>query len=434
MMASELARYIAEIAVVDTHDHQCTEREWLESGPGDVLQDLFCSYPGGDLVSAGASPKAMARLVDGSEGDIEARWSGVAAAWEAMRFTGYGEAVRLHAEYVYGLERITPEALAACQPRLAALRQPGQRLAFMRDTVRLDHVQTDDKGWQFTPDPTGPEFFLYDMSWVLFCGRGLPFDEVAKQTGIEVTDLASLRRSAERLFELAGPTSIAIKTQHAYNRTLKWQRRSDADVERALQEVLKSPDVWDTEAGLCVGDWGLACGVELATQYNLPVKIHTGYHAGTGGMPLDWVRPANLCPLLKAYPEARFVLMHASYPYGAELIALAKHYPNVWADLCWAWAIDPHSTMELVRRYIHAAPINKLFAFGADTGYVTAAHAYTLQMRKWLTRALEAEVVDGELTEAEAIDVATQVLRGNQLACFDLDGTRAAIQARLVAG
>jgi hypothetical protein len=87
--------------------------------------------------------------------------------------------------------------------------------------------------------------------------------------------------------------------------------------------------------------------------------------------------------------------------------------------------------MEFVRRFLHAAPLNKLFAFGGDTGWPTSAYAYAIQARKWLTKALEAEVAEGELTEREAIAVATRLMRGNQLACFDLEGTRHAIQQRL---
>lgn len=427
-MATDLAQHIADIAVVDTHEHQCTEQQWLEDGPRDVLQDIFSHYPSADLVSAGASQQAVDRLVDGTDPDVKGRWAAVAKAWEAMQFTGYGEAVRLHAKHVYGLDRITPEGTVVCQDRLDALRKPGQRLVLLREVAKLDHVQIDNHAWRFDPDPTGPDFFLYDLSWVGFCGRSEVFDQIPEATGIEIRKLSQLRQAAEKVFDTLGPTTIAIKTQHAYNRTLNWSKRSDADAERALQAVLKDPNEWDTEAGLCLGDWGLARGVELATQYKLPIKIHTGYHAGVGGMTVDWVRPGNLCPLLREYPGARFVLMHGGYPYGQELIALAKHYPNVWADMCWAWSIDPHSGMDFVRRFIHAAPINKLFAFGGDTHYPTGTYAYSLQMRKWLTRSLAAEVADGELGESQAMEVATKVLRSNQLACFDLDGTREAIR------
>ena len=61
----------------------------------------------------------------------------------------------------------------------------------------------------------------------------------------------------------------------------------------------------------------------------------------------------------------------------------------------------------------------------------SSACAYATQARRWLTRALEAEVADCDLTEREAIHLATRLMRGNQLACFDLEGTRAAIRGRI---
>jgi predicted TIM-barrel fold metal-dependent hydrolase len=219
-----------------------------------------------------------------------------------------------------------------------------------------------------------------------------------------------------------------VKAQHAYNRTLKWEERPDADAERALQAALADPEGRGEGERLCLGDWCWARGVELAAEYNLPFKIHTGYYAGTGRMPVDRIPAGNLCSLLTRYPGTRFVLMHIAYPYSQELIALVKHYPNVWADLCWAWSIDPYTSADFVRRFLHAAPANKLFGFGGDTRWPTSAYAYALQARKWLTKALAAEVEDGELTERQAIDLATRLLRGNQLACFDLEGTRAAIR------
>jgi predicted TIM-barrel fold metal-dependent hydrolase len=135
-------------------------------------------------------------------------------------------------------------------------------------------------------------------------------------------------------------------------------------------------------------------------------------------MPVSRIPAGHLAPLLARYPTARFVLMHIAYPYSDELVALAKHYPNVYADLCWAWSIDPYSAAMFVRRMIHAAPANKLFAFGGDTSWPTAAVAYAHQARHWLTRALQAEVDEGLLREAEAIRLASRLMNENQYACF----------------
>ena len=107
-------------------------------------------------------------------------------------------------------------------------------------------------------------------------------------------------------------------------------------------------------------------------------------------------------------------------PHSQPTYTTPKHYSNVWADLCWAWSINPYSSMEFVQKFIHGAPINKLFGFGGDTFWPTAAYAYSLQARKWLGRALETQVSNGDLAEGEAMDVATRLLRGNQIECFDL--------------
>ena len=224
----------------------------------------------------------------------------------------------------------------------------------------------------------------------------------------------------------SAPCAIAVKTPHAYRRTLHWQQRSDADAEACFQKMLAGTQMTPDEK-LCLGDWSLARGVELAIEHNLPIKIHTGYYAGHSHMVTQRIRPGLLCDLLIAYPRARFVLMHAGYPYSHELIALAKHFPNVYMDLCWAWAMDPFSTSDAVRKVVHSVPSNKLFAFGGDTFWPMTTWAYAAQARAWLTRALQAEIDDGLLTEREAIDLATQWMLNNQRQCFNVEATRAAI-------
>ena len=436
-MPTELAQHIQQIAIIDTHEHMRKEQPYLTEGPRDVLADLFSNYIHADFIAAGVDPKVLEQLVDGSNPDIEARWSAVADAWQVIRFTGYGEAVRTLAEQLYDIDEITAASLRAAQPKFDALHQPGQRLHLLRDRANLDHIQTDDFCWPCVPDESGPDFFLYDLSWRSFVVWD--FDatdliaELAKETGVTVTDIRSMRQALESLAAKYASCAIAMKSQHAYVRTLRWMERDDGDAEQALQTVLKDGNNADEAAKLCLGDWCLARGCELAAEHHLPFKIHTGYCAGNNRMTLDFLRSGNMCSLLARYPETRFVLMHIAYPYSDEVIAMTKHYSNVWADLCWAWSINPRASAEFVRRFIHAAPISKLFAFGGDTLEPTSACAYAVQARRWLTRALTAEVTEGDLTEPEAMEIAERILRRNQQACFDIDGTRAAIASQLAA-
>jgi polyhydroxyalkanoate synthesis regulator phasin len=47
-------------------------------------------------------------------------------------------------------------------------------------------------------------------------------------------------------------------------------------------------------------------------------------------------------------------------------------------------------------------------------------------MRRYLTKALETEVEEGELTEAQAIAFAQRIMYENQMQCFDVEATRTA--------
>ena len=426
---TDLAQYIRTTPLCDTHEHLAGEKSYLETAP-DILQGLFDNYVLADLIVAGASQNQVDALVNKDNPDLGERLRPILPAWQAVKHTGYGEAVQLIARLVYGIEEITPESVEAAQDTHAALLQPGQRLRLLREMANLDHVQVDDFVYHCKVDASGPDFFFYDISWADLA-RGAPkLDALAEETGITVVDLNTLRQAMGEIFARNAAVAIAVKSQHAYNRTLRWQPRSDAEAAQALDRYLRAPDECSEEDRLCLGDWCWARGVELAIEHNLPFKLHTGYYAGHSRMPVDYIRGGNLCPLLAAYPQARFVLMHIAYPYNDELVALVKHYPNVYADLCWAWSIDPYSAADFVRRCIHAVPSNKLFIFGGDTFWPMASVAYAYQARRWLTRALQAEVNDGYLSETEAIALASRWMMENQRACFRLEEKRATVSAQ----
>ena len=385
------------------------------------------------MFSSGAPREPMERLIVPSDPDIEGRWNGVKPYWEHCKFTSYGQAVRTAARLVYGMEDITLEGILAAAERNQQLRRPGERLRLMRDRAHHDHVQIDDQTWACRPDPSGPEFFLYDLSWTDLSAGEIDARQLAAETQAEIRDPASLRKALAALFAKYGGCAIAVKSAHAYSRTLAWRERDDADIAPILDTVLRGDTISGAER-LCLGDWCLARGVELAIAHHLPVKIHTGLMAYNATMiDPDRLRPAHLCPLLARYGDARFVLMHMAYPYSAELVAVAKNFPNVIVDMCWGWAIDFRSAVEFVRHMIHAVPINKLFAFGGDTFWPSQTVGYAAQARDGLARALQAEIDDGYLTEGEAMHIATRVMRANQYATFDIEGTRAAIRAQMAA-
>ena len=333
-MSTDLARHIQETPLVDTHEHLKREPEWLQDGP-DILQDLFDNYVSADLRTAGASPDAMRRLLDASDPDIAGRFRGVEEAWRATQFTGYGEAVRLIARQLYGIEELSGDALAAAAGRTGELRRPGERYRLLHDVANLDQVQTDDLRWPCLPDHSGLDFFLYDLSWFSLCRGDVEPRLLYEETGVEVSDLTSLRRAMETIFEQHAPCAIAVKSQHAYARTLQWSERSDGEAAAALDAVLQMPaEQVDRAAWLCLGDWCWARGVELAIEHHLPFKIHTGYYAGNDRMPTPWIAAGNMCALFERYLDARFVLMHIAYPSAMSW----RHWRSTTATSGWTCA------------------------------------------------------------------------------------------------
>lgn len=423
--ASDLAHYIATAPMIDTHEHLPKEDDFLKIPP-DILHDLFCNYITAELVVGGATQEDSDRLMDTSNRDIRARFLPIRAAWERCQYTGYGEAVRMIASSLYGIEEITLATLEGAQGKAADYRRPGVRRELL-EKAGITHVQTDDFVWQCAPDPSGAEFFLYDLSWLSFSTGEVKPQELQEELGVEVRTLDDLRAAMSALFAKYGACSIAVKTQHAYSRTLLWEERNDADAAKVWESVVAEKELSEAEK-LILGDWCLARGVELATEYNLPFKIHTGYYARHSYMPVERIRSGHLCGLLCRYPKAKFVLMHIAYPYSEELIALAKHYPNTYIDLCWAWSINPFAATDFVRRFVHAVPAHKLFGFGGDSWSPCASFAYSIQARQGLTRALQAEVTEGLLTERQALALAERFMTQNQEECFDIEGTRQALR------
>lgn len=418
-MPTELELHIQTTPLCDTHEHLQSEQAYVTQGP-DILQNLFANYITADLIVAGASQTAIDTLLDPTNPDLRARFAGIQTAWEMVRHTGYGEAVQTIARELYTIDELTPATIEAAQPLNDALCLPGQRLHLLRERANLDHVQIDNFCRPCRIDPAGPDFFFYDISWRSFCCGTPDLEQLAKETGIEVHDLNSLQQTMEAVMVQNASFAVAIKSQHAYNRTLHWQARTPKEATRALAAWLHDRDSFTEEERLCLGDWCTARGVELAIEHDLPIKLHTGYYAGHSRMPVDYISAGKLTPLLTQFPQARFVLMHIAYPYSDELVALAKHYPNVYVDLCWAWSVDPYSTRDFVRRFIHAVPANKLFVFGGDTFWPGAAVAYAHQARTWLNRALQAEVDEHLLSEKAAMTLASRFMRENQNECFRL--------------
>ncbi len=419
-MASDLSEFIADSPLCSTHEHTEFEQFYQQSRP-DVLAHLFSGYLLADLISAGASPEAVQALRDGAGSDIDVRFKAIEPAWRRVELGGYAEGAKLAAALLFGIEEITADTLRSAQASSTLTGQPGERLRLLKDVANLDHVQIDTGTRPLPREMLGQGFFLYDINMLDACNGTPDLESLALLVGREITSIALLRAALELLFERSAKYAVAVKSQHAYGRSLAWIERSDQEAEAAFASWLRLGNALDDPERICLADWCLARVAELAGQHDLPLKLHTGYYAGNNSMIGPLTAAGNLSRLVRSHPQTRFVLMHIAYPYSNELIAMAKHYRNVAIDMCWAWSINPFHAADFTRRFIHGAPLNKLFVFGGDSLAPAHSVGFALQARRWLDRSLQAEVEEGLISERKAMEVARFLMMDSPRSYFDIE-------------
>ena len=339
---TDLTHRIEETPLCDTHEHLYRHQSFTPERL-DILGALFENYVTADLVVAGAAPDAVQNLIQPDSGPVADRFRLVETAWQRCQHTGYGEAVRLIAQRFYGLTELTPDSLAEAQDRHAHLMATRTRQQILQQDARLDHVQIDDFTMDITPDTEDPDFFLYDISLHNLVSGTPDLDALQRLTGVEVRDLPALQTAIEAVFAIHAGEAVACKTQHAYDRTLAWRRRDRADAATVFARYREAPSLMSTADRLLLGDWcpGPVCfsGPSAWPAHQDSYRILCRHSR----MPLEFISCRHLCGLLAAHLSTDFVLMHNSYPYAEELVALAKHYP-----MCISTCVGPGASIRLM--------------------------------------------------------------------------------------
>jgi hypothetical protein len=71
---------------------------------------------------------------------------------------------------------------------------------------------------------------------------------------------------------------------------------------------------------------------QYATQYNLPVLLHTGT-TFIAQAPLEYTLPRHLDDVAMRFPEVRIIMAHLGHPYEGECVVTIRKHPNVYADI-----------------------------------------------------------------------------------------------------
>jgi len=205
---------------------------------------------------------------------------------------------------------------------------------------------------------------------------------------------------------------------------LRYERVTRAEAEEAFQPVFATKHYPDWCArpvvtGKAFQDFMFHFILAIANRKRLIMQVHTGIQEGSGNF-LSNSNPELLSNLFLEYPEVAFDLFHIGYPYQTVSGVLAKNFPNVYLDMCWAHIVSPNASVQALCEWIDTVPLNKISAFGGDYLFVDGVAGHLHLARADVARALALKVEEGLFDEDKAVQVAGMLLYENPKRLFRL--------------
>ncbi len=414
---------VDSVRIVDTHEH--LDEEAVRLTQPNTLTKFFMYYSFCDVASAGMTGEESALFWKAGVSG-EDQWRALRRAWPLAKHTGFCRAITLSIKELYGIDDLRDDTIKPLLREVARRNKPGVLEWMLREKSGIECalVNANDPGDLARRTGT-PGLFLFDLAVSDFCHDTLKVASYEQATGVDCGTLAGWKRMMDWYFRRWGNQVVAIKNVCAYWRVLKFEEVSEATAARLYGKWQGRKNRATKPEMKAVQDYMFHWCVQRATDLNLPVKLHAGYHSGNDYMDMSLFQVKDLQNMFRKY-RAKFDIFHLSYPEWTDLVALAKHYTNVWPNLCWAWIIDPEASLAFCRQALHALPLNRVLGFGGDYGFADVVYGHSRIARDGIALVLTEAVRTGRLTRADAALAARRWLRDNAMDLYRIEEKRAA--------
>ncbi|CAG8448898.1 10008_t:CDS:10 [Ambispora leptoticha] len=260
---------------------------------------------------------------------------------------------------------------------------------------------------------------------------------LGREEDIDLSRFGSLLR--EKLIELAKDDNVvAFKSIAAYRTGLNINAHKEENpkIEDALIEILQKsrsnksqlqPVRIDEKV---VIDFIVNIGIKIASDFKKPIQFHTGF--GDNDLDLIYSNPLHLRALIEKNPDAKIVLLHASYPYTRQAGYLASVYNNVFVDIGMIFPqISRYAQLQTLHEIISLTPTNKIL-FSTDGHHVPEVfYCAVVDARDTLTKVLIETIENGDLSNEEAIEIAKKILFFNANSVYNLSLTPKSLETTL---
>lgn len=416
-LKQRISQYVDTLRVIDTHEHLFTPEIVNGSNFSDHMM-LFQQNGYDDLVSA-SMPKDLFDKLYNESISPQQKWKLIEPYYRNTFNTSYIRIILKGISRLYGIQELNEHTVGPLAEQIKNTYSTDRFDRILRDSCRIDYVIQDGFYMEGKDD-----YFRYAKkfdNWIL-AKSTYTIDSIAISQVDPIYSLNDFEKSLSTAFEKAVADGMTVvKVSLAYSRTLSFDKvgkEAALKVFRRLTNGDESFKLSFTEAKP-LQDYMLYRLVELAGMHNLPVAFHTGLQAGKGNY-LNNSDPLLLTKLFMNFPDVNFVLYHGSYPFGGELSALAKTFSNVYIDMNWMYSISPSYSERYLNEWIETVPVNKIMAFGGDCMAVENVYSELIAARKIISKVLFDKVIQGYITEQEAMTIARMILHDNAANFYNL--------------
>ncbi len=428
----EIMEYINNLEIIDTHEHLPSKEEDRDRET-DVLKEYLTHYFCCDLISAGLPREDYQKIMEEKLSILE-KWNLVDPYWDAARYTGYGRALDISVKELYGIDSISKETIEELNIKFKKSLKPGHFAKVLKDKAKivtsLLNVHTLGEEYDVQTERTiycNKKFFspVYIIDKIVF---PLNWDDIYKvevESGIKITSFFNWLAAAEVLIEKAYKLgAVALKSGLAYQRPLNYERVLRSAAEEGFNHVFKTkhlPDLMDktVTVGKAFQDYMFHFILDIANDNNMVIQIHTGIQEGSGNI-LSNSNPELLSNLFLEYPDVGFDIFHMGYPYQNELTVLAKNFPNVFIDMCWAHILSPNASVNALLEWVDTIPLNKISAFGGDYVFVDGVYGHLQLAKENVAKALSIKVREDLFDVDRAKEISRWMFYDNPKRIFKL--------------
>jgi len=415
-----IAAHIDTIPLLDTHEHIPDETTACRQHTS--LFSFFDHYVSSDLVSAGMPREHLEAMRNAENGlTLAQRWALMEPYLPFAMTTGYGRAMRAYMADLYNIPEITRDTFEELSRRIAEAHKPGWYRHVLHERANIARaLVTTWPGQDVAVDQT-----LFRAMPILdhyaIPGTRAELQALEQESGHAIQTLTQLMNAQQQLLARHIEKGIAgVKIFLAYRRPLLFERVSETAAARVFDRIwLSQTQDLAFEDLKPLQDFMTRRLIALAAEHRLPIQIHTGMQEGNGNY-LENARPTLLNNLFMEFPDARFDIFHAGFPYTGEVAVMAKYFPNVYADLCWMHAVSPAVAARILDEWLEIIPANKILGFGGDSNYVEGAYGHACIARHVTADVLARKVAQGYFSEEEALWMAQQILHDNAATLFNL--------------